>query len=179
MDHPPSPTSTLAGLVSLIASPGEPADSPGYEECPRRPQKAGSAATRHRADTKRLWLETVRWPRLFGQVFRVLKWQNYSVSRRGGGNVKIGFMIFKVLWEGWKTVLPFSTLSIRPSFPRPDRLRVKPPELPADGGSIPGQAFALPGSNAGGWCCRTPDSGRSCFWPPPPTRRRAGRHARI
>jgi hypothetical protein len=34
---------------------------------------------------------------LFGQVFRVLKWQNYSVSRRGGGNVKIGFIDFQGL----------------------------------------------------------------------------------
>jgi len=32
--------------------------------------------------------------------FRVLKWKNYSVRRRGGGNVKIGFIDFQGLWEG-------------------------------------------------------------------------------
>jgi hypothetical protein len=39
----------------------------------------------------------VRWSRLFGQVFRVLKWKNCSASRRGGGNVKIGFIDFQGL----------------------------------------------------------------------------------
>jgi hypothetical protein len=39
----------------------------------------------------------MRWSRLFGQVFRVLKWKNCSASRRGGGNVKIGFIDFQGL----------------------------------------------------------------------------------
>jgi hypothetical protein len=42
--------------------------------------------------------QIVRWPRWFGQVFRVFKWKDYSVSRRrGGGNVKIGFIDFQGL----------------------------------------------------------------------------------
>jgi hypothetical protein len=32
-------------------------------------------------------------------------------SRRGGGNVEIGFIDFQGLWEGRKTALPFSELS--------------------------------------------------------------------
>jgi hypothetical protein len=39
----------------------------------------------------------VRWLRLFGQVFRVFKWKNCSARRRGGGNVKIGFIDFQGL----------------------------------------------------------------------------------
>jgi hypothetical protein len=35
--------------------------------------------------------------RLFGQFFRVLKWKTCSVRRRGGGNVKIGFIDFRGL----------------------------------------------------------------------------------
>jgi len=35
--------------------------------------------------------------RLFGQFFRVLRWKNCSVRRRGGGNVKIGFIDFQGL----------------------------------------------------------------------------------
>jgi hypothetical protein len=61
----------------------------------------------------------VRWSRLFGQVFRVFKWKDYSVSGRGGGNVKIGFIDFQGLWEGRETVVSFSGLSIKPAFPRP------------------------------------------------------------
>jgi hypothetical protein len=56
---------------------------------------------------------------LFGQVFRVFKWKDYSVSGRGGGNVKIGFIDFQGLWEGRETVVSFSGLSIKPAFPRP------------------------------------------------------------
>jgi len=40
---------------------------------------------------------TMRWLRLFGQVFRVFKWKNCSARRRGGGNVKIGFIDFQGL----------------------------------------------------------------------------------
>jgi len=40
---------------------------------------------------------TLRWLRLFGQVFRVFKWKNCSARRRGGGNVKIGFIDFQGL----------------------------------------------------------------------------------
>jgi hypothetical protein len=39
----------------------------------------------------------LRWSRLFGQVFRVLRWKNCSANRRGGGNVKIGFIDFQGL----------------------------------------------------------------------------------
>ena len=39
----------------------------------------------------------LRWLRLFGQVFRVFKWKNCSASRRGCGNVKIGFIDFQGL----------------------------------------------------------------------------------
>ena len=57
-------------------------------------------------------MPAVRWLRLFGQVFRVLGEKDYSVSRRrGGGNVKIGFIDFQGLWEGRETVLSFSALS--------------------------------------------------------------------
>jgi hypothetical protein len=38
----------------------------------------------------------MRWLRLFGQVFRFFKWKDYSVSRRGCGNVKIGFIDFHI-----------------------------------------------------------------------------------
>ena len=53
----------------------------------------------------------LRWSRLFGQVFRVFKWKDYSVSGRGGGNVKIGFIDFQGLWEGRETAYRF------PGFP--------------------------------------------------------------
>src|ERR1700724_2426326 len=39
----------------------------------------------------------LRWLRLFGQVIRVFKWKNCSASRRGCGNVKIGFIDFQGL----------------------------------------------------------------------------------
>jgi hypothetical protein len=41
--------------------------------------------------------QALRWLRLFGQVFRVFKWKNCSARRRGGGNVKIGFIDFQGL----------------------------------------------------------------------------------
>jgi hypothetical protein len=34
---------------------------------------------------------------LFGQDFRVFGWKNCSANRRGGGNVKIGFIDFQGL----------------------------------------------------------------------------------
>jgi hypothetical protein len=37
-------------------------------------------------------------------------------SRRGGGNVGIGFIDFQGLWKGWKTALSFSGLSINRHF---------------------------------------------------------------
>jgi hypothetical protein len=37
-------------------------------------------------------------------------------GRRGGGNVGIGFIDFQGLWEGRKTALPFSGLSINRHF---------------------------------------------------------------
>jgi integrase len=55
---------------------------------------------RPRASCRNLFLTLrppLRWPRLFGQFFRVLKWKNCSVRRRGGGNVKIGFIDFQGL----------------------------------------------------------------------------------
>jgi hypothetical protein len=39
----------------------------------------------------------MRWLRLFGQIFRFFKWKDYPVSRRGAGNVKIGFIDFRGL----------------------------------------------------------------------------------
>jgi hypothetical protein len=40
----------------------------------------------------------LRWLRLFGRFFRVLKWKDCSASRRRGcGNVKIGFIDFQGL----------------------------------------------------------------------------------
>jgi hypothetical protein len=53
---------------------------------------------------------------LFGQVFRVLKWKDYSVSSSGGGNVKIGFIDFQGLGEGRETVVSFSGLSANRHF---------------------------------------------------------------
>ena len=75
--------------------------------------------------------------------------------------MKIGFIDFQGLWEGRETALSFSALSCRPAFPRPARLRVRPPVPPAAGGSIPGLAFVLPGSNVDVGCCRSRSSGRS------------------
>jgi hypothetical protein len=43
-------------------------------------------------------MKQLRWLRLFGQVFRSFKWKDCSASRRrGGGNVKIGFIDFQGL----------------------------------------------------------------------------------
>jgi hypothetical protein len=39
----------------------------------------------------------LRWRRLFGQVFRFLSGKDCSASRRGCGNVKIGFIDFQGL----------------------------------------------------------------------------------
>jgi len=44
-----------------------------------------------------LTVNRLRWSRLSGQVFLVLKWKNCSANRRGGGNVKIGFIDFQGL----------------------------------------------------------------------------------
>jgi hypothetical protein len=41
---------------------------------------------------------------------------NHPRSRRGGGNVGIGFIDFQGLWEGRKTALSFSGLSINRHF---------------------------------------------------------------
>ena len=52
-----------------------------------------------------------------------------SRSCRGGGNVGIGFIDFQGLWEGWKTALSFSGLSINRHFHGPIPLL---PEVHAD-----------------------------------------------
>ena len=83
-----------------------------------------------RAEADRVF---VRWSRLFGQFFRVLKWKSHSVSGRGGGNVKIGFIDFQGLWEGRKTVVSFSGLSINRHFHGLLPWRVMPPVVPAVG----------------------------------------------
>jgi hypothetical protein len=43
-------------------------------------------------------------------------YSNQISSLRGGGNVGIGFIDFQGLWEGRKTVLSFSGLSINRHF---------------------------------------------------------------
>jgi hypothetical protein len=53
------------------------------------------------------------WCLLFG-MFSYM-----SRSCRGGGNVGIGFIDFQGLWEGWKTALSFSGLSINRHFHGP------------------------------------------------------------
>jgi hypothetical protein len=43
-------------------------------------------------------MRILQWLRLLGQSFSVFKWKDYSASRRrGGGNVKIGFIDFQGL----------------------------------------------------------------------------------
>src|ERR1039457_3773900 len=111
--------------------------------------------------------------------FSGLKLKKCSVVVVAVGMLKSVSSNFKVLWECRKTVLSFSALSIRPAFPRPVLSRVRPPELLADGGSIPGRASVPPDWSAGVGSCRTRCSTRSCFWLRQPTRRRAGRRARI
>jgi len=62
----------------------------------------------------------LRWSRLFGQFFRVLKWKNCSASRRGGGHVEIGFIDFQGLREEWeKQFHRFFHAFLRPACPRP------------------------------------------------------------
>src|ERR1035441_2504109 len=57
---------------------------------------------------------------------------HYARGRRGGGNVGIGFIDFQGLWEGRKTALSFSGLSINrhfhslPRSPRTVRRRPSP-----------------------------------------------------
>jgi hypothetical protein len=43
----------------------------------------------------------------------------FARGRRGGGNVGIGFIDFQGLWEGRKTALSFSGLSINRHFHGP------------------------------------------------------------
>jgi hypothetical protein len=52
---------------------------------------------------------------------------------RGSGNVKIGFIDFQGLWEGRKTALSFSWLSINRHFHGLLPWRVMPPVVPAVG----------------------------------------------
>ena len=57
------------------------------------------------------------WLRLFGQVFRVFEWKDYSVSgSRSGGNVKTGIIDIQGLWEARKTVVSSSAPSIDRHF---------------------------------------------------------------
>ena len=87
--------------------------------------------------------------------FLVSKWKDYSTSRRGCGNVKISFIDFQGLVGRAENRFIVSALSIRPPFPQPASLRVRPPELLAGGGSISGQASVPPGWSAGVGNCKT------------------------
>jgi hypothetical protein len=95
-----------------------------------------------------LEIEHLRWLRLFGQVFRSFKWKDYSASRRGCGKVKIGFIDFQGLVGRAENSSIVSALSMRPAFPQPASSRVRPPELLANGGSIPGRESVPPGWSA-------------------------------
>jgi hypothetical protein len=57
------------------------------------------------------------WTAPFGMISYIAR------DRRGGGNVGIGFIDFQGLWEGRKTALSFSDLSINRHFHGPLPLR--------------------------------------------------------
>lgn len=119
------------------------------------------------------------WLRLYGQSFSVFKWKDCSASRsRGGGNVKIGFIDFQGLVGRAENSSNFFRASHETDISTAFLVRVKPPKPLADGGSIPGQASALPGWNVGVGSYKTQSNARSCFSLRRPSRKREGKRAR-